>query len=55
MREAIKFCGLLFMAGSVFFFTGVFWSSLLAGEFSAIALGGASLLFAYTAQEYLYR
>ena len=24
----IKFCGLLFMAGSVFIFAGVFWSSL---------------------------
>ncbi len=53
--EAFKFSGLLFAAGIVFFFGAVFWSSLLGGEFSAIAVSGISVLFAFTAQDYLYR
>jgi hypothetical protein len=38
--EALKFSGLLFAAGLVFFFDAIFWSSLLGGEFSAIAVSG---------------
>jgi len=53
--EAFKFSGLLLTAGSVFFFVGIFWSSLLAGEFSAIVAGGVSVLLVFTAQDYLYR
>src|SRR5262249_10298616 len=53
--EALKFSGLLFIAGSVFFFVGIFWSSLLAGEFSAVLAGGVSVLLVFTAQDYLYR
>lgn len=55
MWEALKFSGLLFTAGTVFFFTGIFWASLLAGEFSAIAIGGVSVFLVFTAQDYLYR
>jgi hypothetical protein len=53
--EAVKFSGLLFAAGVVFFFGGMFWSSLLSGEFSAIAISGLSCLLAFTAQDYFYR
>jgi len=53
--EALKFSGLLFMAGVVFFFGSIFWSSLLSGEFSAIAISGISSLAAFTAQDYFYR
>jgi hypothetical protein len=53
--EALKFSGLLYAAGAVFFFGGIFWSSLLGGEFSAVALAGFSALLAFTAQDYLYR
>lgn len=53
--EALKFSGLLFVAGSVFFFAGMFWSSLLASDFSAVAVSGISVLAAFTAQDYLYR
>lgn len=53
--EALKFSGLLFAAGNVFFFLGFFWSVVLSGEFSAIFAEGASLLLVYSAQDYLYR
>jgi len=53
--EAFKFSGLLFAAGIIFFFGAVFRSSFLGGEFSAIAASGISALFAFTAQDYLYR
>jgi hypothetical protein len=53
--DALKFSGLLYAAGVVFFFGGMFWSSLLGGEFSAIAISGFSALLALTAQDYLYR
>jgi hypothetical protein len=53
--EALKFSGLLYAAGAVFFFGGIFWSSLLGGEFSAVAISGFSVLLAFTAQDYLYR
>lgn len=53
--EALKFSGLLFAAGIVFFFGAIFWSSLLGGEFSAIAVSAIAALFAFTAQDYLYR
>jgi hypothetical protein len=53
--DALKFSGLLYAAGIVFFFGGIFWSSLLGGEFSALAISGFSVLLAFTAQDYLYR
>lgn len=53
--EAFKFSGLLFAAGIVFFFFGVLWSSLLGGEFAAIAVASVSAFLAFTAQDYLYR
>lgn len=53
--EALKFSGLLFAAGSFFFFVGVFWSSLLAGEFYALLAGSVSILLVFTVQDYLYR
>jgi ABC-type transport system involved in multi-copper enzyme maturation permease subunit len=53
--EAFKFSGLLFAAGLVFFFGGIFWSSLWGGEFAAIAVSGVSVFLAFTAQDYLYR
>lgn len=53
--EALKFSGLLFTAGAVFFFGSVFCSSLLGGEFSAIAISGISSFAAFTAQDYFYR
>lgn len=53
--EALKFSGLLLTGGSVFFFVGIFWSSLLPGEFSAVVAGGISVLLIFTAQDYLYR
>jgi hypothetical protein len=53
--DALKFSGLLYAAGIVFFFGGIFWSSLLGSEFSAISLAGVSALLVFTAQDYLYR
>ena len=53
--EAFKFSGLLFAAGFVFFFGGIFWSSVLGSEFAAIAVSGVSAFLAFTAQDYLYR
>ncbi|MGH9692753.1 MAG: hypothetical protein ACRD5Z_01325, partial [Bryobacteraceae bacterium] len=53
--DALKFSGLLFSAGIVFFFGGIFWSSLFGGEFSAIAASGVSAILAFTAQDYFYR
>ena len=53
--EAFKFSGLLFAAGLVFFFGGIFWSSVLGSEFAAIAISGVSAFLAFTAQDYLYR
>ena len=53
--EALKFSGLLFSAGGVFFFSGIFWSSLLGGEFAAVAICAVSSIFVFTAQDYLYR
>jgi ABC-type transport system involved in multi-copper enzyme maturation permease subunit len=53
--EALKFSTLLLTAGIVFFCLGFFFSSLLPGEFSAAAMGGLSVYFVFTAQDYLYR
>jgi ABC-type transport system involved in multi-copper enzyme maturation permease subunit len=53
--EALKFSGLLLLAGTVFFSCGIFWSSLLGGEFSAISVAGISALLTFTAQDYFYR
>jgi hypothetical protein len=53
--EALKFSGLLFAGGCVFFFLGFFWSALLGSEFSGLAAAGVCLLLVFTAQDYLYR
>jgi len=53
--EALKFSGLLFAGGYLFFFLGFFWSALLGSELSGLAAAGVSLLLVFAAQDYLYR
>jgi ABC-2 type transport system permease protein len=53
--EALKLSGLLLAAGIVFFFLGVFYSSLLEGEFASMIAGLFSIYLIFTAQDYLYR
>jgi hypothetical protein len=44
----------LLLAGIVFLFLSIFYSSLLPGDFSAVGLGGISLYFVFNVQNYLY-
>jgi ABC-2 type transport system permease protein len=53
--EALKLSGLLLCAGVVFFFLGVFYSSLLGGEFASMIAGLFSIYLIFTSQDYLYR
>jgi ABC-2 type transport system permease protein len=53
--EALKLSGLLLAAGIVFFFLGVFYSSLLGGEFASMIAGLFSIYLIFTSQDYLYR
>jgi L-lactate permease len=53
--EALKLSGLLLVAGAVFFALGVFYSSLLGGEFASMIAGLFSIYLIFTSQEYLYR
>lgn len=53
--EALKLSGVLLGAGIVFFFLGVFYSSLVEGEFTSMIAGLFSIYLIFTSQDYLYR
>lgn len=53
--EALKLSMLLAGAGLVFFCLGLFYSSLLGGEFAAMIAGLMTIYLAFTAQDYLFR
>ena len=52
--EALKFSMLLVVAGIMFLFLSVLYSSLLPGDFAAVGLGAVSLYFAFNVHNYLY-
>jgi ABC-2 type transport system permease protein len=53
--EAVKLSVLLAAAGIVFFCLGLFYSSLLSGDFGPIVVGLLTIYLIFTAQDYLYR